>query len=311
LLRRDVAEVCVCGVDGGCQVARSRVGGWCCRGRCGSGGSGGGGPRGCSFVRSSPLTLDTRPLDERRTIAQPFRARGAEDLLHWFEVDGCQSADVEAQLFERVGLEFLAFGCDRGLFAHYNLLGGRRVGGQQTPVHVPPVAQVRVVGVLGAPFQDLGHQFLALGGTLDEQFDGGGEERELHFDGLVVEGDEVVLQQLVRVFDAVGVLTDDPDDGGFGLGLVELVDVLDHRADNAFVLVGVFAEDVADDHGGFLDDVRDFGVDELEERVDTLSRGGFDFDGEFADGADSFADKVDVDLGCISRQLARTMYKMR
>ena len=111
-----------------------------------------------------------------------------------------------------------------------------------------------------------------------------------------MEGGEVVLQEGVGVVDAVGVLADDPDYGGFGFWFVELVDLADDGGDDGFVLVWVFAEDVLDDDRGFLDDVGDAGVDELEEDVDALPGCRLDFDGEFADCADGFADKLHVDL---------------
>jgi len=88
-----------------------------------------------------------------------------------------------------------------------------------------------------------------------------------------VEGAQVIAEEVVGVLDAVGVLADDPDDCGFCLWFVELVDLLDDCADDAFVLVGVFAEDVADHHGGFLNDVWDLGFDQLEQGVDALTSG--------------------------------------
>jgi hypothetical protein len=65
-------------------------------------------------------------------------------------------------------------------------------------------------------------------------------------------------------------------------------------------LVWVFAEDVADDYCGFLDDVGYLGGNEVEERRDAEFGGGFDFDSEFADGADGFADEVYVDFCGVS-----------
>lgn len=65
-------------------------------------------------------------------------------------------------------------------------------------------------------------------------------------------------------------------------------------------MVGVFAEDVADYDGGFLDYVGYFCGDEVEEGGDAEFGCRFDFDGEFSDGADGFADKVYVDFGGVS-----------
>jgi len=45
----------------------------------------------------------------------------------------------------------------------------------------------------------------------------------------------LTLEQLVGVVDALGVLADDPDHARLGLGLVERVQVLAQRADDALV----------------------------------------------------------------------------
>jgi hypothetical protein len=53
---------------------------------------------------------------------------------------------------------------------------------------------------------------------------------------------------------------------------------LDDTADNAFVLVWVLAENVANDDGGLLDNVRDLSINQIEESVDALPRGRLDLD---------------------------------
>lgn len=98
---------------------------------------------------------------------------------------------------------------------------------------------------------------------MDEEFNGGSEEGKLDLDGLVGEREEEVFEEDVAVFDAVGVLADDPDHGSLGFGLVERVEVLAKRTDDGFVLVWVLTEDVADHDRGFLYDVGHFGGDEL------------------------------------------------
>ena len=114
---------------------------------------------------------------------------------------------------------------------------------------------------------------------MDEEFDRRGEEGELHLVGFLLERVEEVFQEDVRVLDAVGVLPDDPDHGGLGFGLVQRVEVLAERGDDGLVLVGVFAEDVADDDRGFLDDVGDLGAEEGEEGADAQLGCGCDLDG--------------------------------
>jgi hypothetical protein len=81
--------------------------------------------------------------------------------------------------------------------------------------------------------------------------------------------------------------------------------VLAQHADDGLVLVRVPTEDVLDDDDGFLDDVRDFGRHEGEEDGDRAVGRSGDLDGESSDGADGFADEVDVDLGGVSEKAQR------
>lgn len=180
--------------------------------------------------------------------------------------------------------------------AHDDLAGGGRVRGQQAPVHVTSVAEVGVVCLLGAPLEDLRDELLALGWSLDEELDGCGEESQLNFDSLVVESSQIILQEAVRVLNAIRVLSNDPDDSGLCFGLVQVVYVLDDMPNDAFVLVGILAEDVANDDSSFLDNVGNFGADELEEAVDALSSCGLDFNGELSDGTNGLAHEMNVNF---------------
>jgi hypothetical protein len=124
--------------------------------------------------------------------------------------------------------------------------------------------------------------------------------------GFFLEGVEEVLEEDVRVLDAVGVLPDDPDHGGLGLGLVQRVEVLAEGGDDGLVLVGVFAEDVTDDDGCLLDDVGDLCADEGEKGADAQLSCWRDLDGQLADGAYRLADEVNINLcgvpGEVSKQ---------
>ena len=51
-------------------------------------------------------------------------------------------------------------------------------------------------------------------------------------------------------------------------GFVERVQVLAERGNDALVFVGIFAENVLDDDDGFLDDVVDFSLDQIEQSRD-------------------------------------------
>ena len=63
-------------------------------------------------------------------------------------VDGGQRADVADELVQQRGLDQVRLLRDERLLRQHHLLGRHRVGGQQAPVDVAPVTQVRVVRVL-------------------------------------------------------------------------------------------------------------------------------------------------------------------
>lgn len=64
-------------------------------------------------------------------------------------VDGGQGANVANELVQQGGLNQVCLFRDQRLFRQDHLLGRYRIGGQQAPVDVTPVTQIRVVGVLG------------------------------------------------------------------------------------------------------------------------------------------------------------------
>ena len=59
--------------------------------------------------------------------------------------------------------------------------------------------------------EDLLHEFLCVGGTLEEELDDGGEELQLHLCVLILESVQERLEQLVRVIYPLSVFTYDPD----------------------------------------------------------------------------------------------------
>ena len=106
------------------------------------------------------------------------------------------------------------------------LLGGGRVGGEESPIDEAAVSEVRVVAVLGGEGEDLLHQLLRVGRLLQEEFDDAGEKLQLHLRVLVLERVEEALEELVGVVDPLRVLADDPHHGRLGLWLVQGVKVL-------------------------------------------------------------------------------------
>lgn len=69
---------------------------------------------------------------------------GARGLV----IDGCQGANVADELVQQGGLDQVRLLRDQRLLRQHHLLGRHRVGGQQAPVDVAAVTQVRVVRVL-------------------------------------------------------------------------------------------------------------------------------------------------------------------
>ena len=65
-----------------------------------------------------------------------------------FVIDGSQRPDVADQLIQERRLDQIRLLGDEGFLRQHHLLGGHGVGGEQAPVDVAPVPQVRVVGVL-------------------------------------------------------------------------------------------------------------------------------------------------------------------
>lgn len=63
-------------------------------------------------------------------------------------VDGRQRADVADELLQQGGLNQVRLLRDQRLLGQHHLLGSHRVSGEQAPVDVATVSQVRVVRVL-------------------------------------------------------------------------------------------------------------------------------------------------------------------
>lgn len=63
-------------------------------------------------------------------------------------VDGGQRADVTNKLIQQRGLDQVRLLRDQWLLGQHHLFGCHRVSGQQTPVDVATIPQVRVIRVL-------------------------------------------------------------------------------------------------------------------------------------------------------------------
>ena len=125
-----------------------------------------------------------------------------------------QGRNVADELIQEGRLQQVGLFRNGGLFGKYHVLGCSWVGGQEAPVDVAPVPQVRVVAVLGGQTQHVLDEIGRVRGPLEEEFDDGGEELELHLRVLVVEVLKEGSQWLIHIVDAVTVLTEDPDHRG-------------------------------------------------------------------------------------------------
>mmetsp|Transcript_15997 Transcript_15997/g.41525 ORF Transcript_15997/g.41525 Transcript_15997/m.41525 type:complete len:1014 (+) Transcript_15997:689-3730(+) len=219
-----------------------------------------------------------------------------------------QRADVLEQLLEESGIQVVRVVVDDRLVRKDHLLRGLRVCGQQAPVDVGAVPQVRVVGLLrGVAEHQLDHLLRPLRGLLQEQLHRGCEQLQLHAADLLGERLEEGLEQLICIVDALRVLADDPDHGCLGFGLIQGVQVLAQCADDRLVLVGVPAEDVLDHDDGLLDDVVDLGLDQLQQDIDAALRGALQGHSAAPDGANRLAHEVHVHLGGVLLKLEQDL----
>lgn len=73
-----------------------------------------------------------------------------------------------------------------------------------------------------------------------------------------------VVQKVIGIVDPVRELSDDPDDGRLGFGLVQKIHVLAQLRYDTFVPARISPEDIPDNDNGFLDDIRHLRIDEVE-----------------------------------------------
>ena len=84
------------------------------------------------------------------------------------------------EFIQQCRLDEICLFWDEWFLSEDDILGGCRVSGQESPVDVPTVAQVRIVTVLGGEGQDLLYELLCVGGPLKEQLHDGCQQLQLH-----------------------------------------------------------------------------------------------------------------------------------
>eukprot|EP00968_Pinguiococcus_pyrenoidosus_P010320 scaffold805_cov251-Pinguiococcus_pyrenoidosus.AAC.5 len=226
-------------------------------------------------------------------------------------VHGAERRELRDHLVEEARLQSEGVVGDGRLLREHHGAGRVRVGAEQAPVDEATVTEIRVVGLFRGHREHALHELLRLLRVLQEELHRGGEQLELHAGRLLVEGLEEGLHELIGVVDALGVLADDPDHGGLGLGLVERLEVLAEGGDDLLVAVRVAAEDVLDHDDRLLHDVVDARLDELEKHGDAALRGALELDGAAADGAHGAAHEVHVDLRGVLLELEQHLVDVR
>lgn len=113
---------------------------------------------------------------------------------------------------------------------------------------------------------------------------------------LVLEILSKVVQQFVSIFNHLYILTDDPHNWGFGLWIIQWLEVFANVSQQTFVFIWVFSEDISYDDNWLLNDIWDFGFESLPQTLYTLVSHLLQFDGTPSHGPDCFPDEFDVNL---------------
>ena len=139
--------------------------------------------------------------------------------------------------------------------------------------------------------------------------DGGADST--HLGRFIQERVHEVIHELIGVVNPIGELTNNPNHGRLGFRFIEKVEVFAKCGDNSLVLSRVSTENIFGDNNRLLNHVRDFRLDELQERLYTAIGGWFDFNGKTADGSNRFSHEIHIDFGSISATYVRIARKKR
>lgn len=93
-----------------------------------------------------PLSPSPAVLDGQ--VLAVYAVTALHESVRWLVVDGGQRADVANELVQQRWLDQVRLLGDQRLLGQHHLFGRHRVSGQQTPVDVATIPQVRVIGVL-------------------------------------------------------------------------------------------------------------------------------------------------------------------
>ena len=105
-----------------------------------------------------------------------------------------------------------------------------------------------------------------------------------------------VVQELIGIFNHFNVLPDDPDNRGFGLGIVKGLEIFANISQKAFILVRILPEDVSDDNNRLLHNVWHFSFQSFPQTLHTLIGHFLQFNGAPSHCSDGLSDELDIDL---------------
>jgi hypothetical protein len=199
-------------------------------------------------------------------------------------------------------------GDNRRLLREHNVLRRIRIAGvgQKTPVDVGAITDVRVVVLGSGCLKYTLHQTLSLLGPLEEEFDNRGKNLQLGRREFFIESINKASQDVARIADLLGVLSNNPDECSSGIWFIQLVNALAKGGDDPFV-ARVFPENVLDDNNRFLNDVVHLGVDKVQQCINATLASALNLDSDLSNGPDGSADKVHIDFEGIFLQFSQEL----
>jgi hypothetical protein len=93
-----------------------------------------------------------------------------------------------------------------------------------------------------------------------------------------MEGSQIILEETIRIIDSVSVLANDPDNCCLCLRFIKFINILNDSPDNAFISIRVFAENIANNNRGLLNDIWNFRINQVKKSVNAFLRSRLNFD---------------------------------
>ena len=213
--------------------------------------------------------------------------------------------DILNQIFKKLGLKCVGLVRNKRPGAEHYFLGHFGIGGQKSPVDETSISEIRVLALLGDIFEHIFQNLLPVFRSKQIQFHAAGQNLLLDYIGFVFEVVNEIGHKLVSIVNDFDVLSDDPDDGGFGFRVIQIVQILADVSEKSLVFVGVFPEDVPDDDYCLLNHIGDLCFKSLPQTLHALVCHFLQLDGALAHGVDCLSYKLDVHLVDVLFQLVQ------